>query len=62
MAKQCCGVARAQDNHSVLTNRAFIRLEVHRLGTGISWYGLAAAVNRLTAPEQHLPRRKKMFF
>ena len=43
--KQCCGVeqaqvrsARAQMNHIALSMRAFVRLEVHRLQTGVSWY------------------------
>ena len=43
--KQCCGVeqaqvrsARAQMNHIALSIRAFVRLEVHRLQTGVSWY------------------------
>ena len=43
--KQCCGVeqaqvrsARAQTNHIALSIRAFVRLEIHRLQTGVSWY------------------------
>ncbi|CAA9395580.1 Transposase, IS4 family [uncultured Leptolyngbya sp.] len=43
--KQCCGVERAQvrsatgqKNHLLLCLRAFLRLEVHRLQSGISWY------------------------
>ena len=43
--KQCCGVekaqvrsARGQMNHIALSIRAFVRLEVHRLKTGVSWY------------------------
>ena len=43
--KQCCGVeksparsARAQRNHIRMALQAFLRLEVHRLKTGISWY------------------------
>lgn len=43
--KQCCGVERAQvrsatgqKNHLLLCLRAFLRLESHRLQTGISWY------------------------
>ena len=43
--KQCCGVeksparsARAQWNHIRMALQAFLRLEVHRLRTGISWY------------------------
>ena len=43
--KQCCGVekaqarsTRAQVNHISFSIRAFVRLEVHRLRTGVSWY------------------------
>lgn len=43
--KQCCGVERAhvrkataQRNHILLAVRAFVRLEVHRLRTGVWWY------------------------
>jgi hypothetical protein len=43
--KQCCGVERAQVRkavkqigHIMLSLRAFLRLEVHRLRTCISWY------------------------
>lgn len=43
--KQCCGVeksparsARPQWNHIRMALQAFMRLEVHRLRTGISWY------------------------
>ena len=43
--KQCCGVERAhvrkaveQRNHISLSLRAFLRLELHRLRTGTSWY------------------------
>lgn len=43
--KQCCGVeraqvraARAQRNHIGMAIRAFLRLEHHRLLTGISWF------------------------
>jgi len=43
--KQCCGVERSQArkaikqiNHIMLSLRAFLRLELHRLRTGISWY------------------------
>lgn len=43
--KQCCGVERAQvrkaaaqRHHIVLAVRAFVRLEVHRLRTGMHWY------------------------
>lgn len=43
--KQCCGVdraqvraARAQRNHIGMAIRAFLRLEYHRLLTGMSWF------------------------
>jgi len=43
--KQCCGAeraqvrsSRAQRNHIGLAIRAFLRLELHWLATGISWY------------------------
>lgn len=43
--KQCCGVEKAQVckavvivRHLLLALRAFLRLEVHRLRTGLSWY------------------------
>jgi hypothetical protein len=43
--KQCCGVERSQVRkavkqigHIMLSLRAFLRLEVHRLMTAISWY------------------------
>lgn len=43
--KQCCGgeksparSARAQWNHIRMALQAFLRREVHRLRTGISWY------------------------
>lgn len=51
--KQCCGVERAQArkaaaqrNHIVFAVRAFVRLEVHRLRTGVSWYGAKTALSR----------------
>ena len=51
--KQCCGVekaqarsARAQMNHIALSIRAFVRLEVHRLRTGVSWYEAKTAIIR----------------
>lgn len=51
--KQCCGVekaqvrsARAQVSHILLSVRAFVRLEVHRLNTGVSWYAAKAAIIR----------------
>ena len=57
--KQCCGVERAQvrsavgqKNHLLLALRAFLRLEDHRLKTGLSWYqaklGLIREAVRLT--------------
>jgi putative transposase len=43
--KQCCGIeraqvrkAQAQRNHILFALRAFVRLELHRLQTGLSWY------------------------
>ncbi|MDG7016561.1 MAG: hypothetical protein JRM82_04205 [Nitrososphaerota archaeon] len=43
--KQCCGVERAHVrkaremvSHILLSLRAFLRLEVYRLKTGVSWY------------------------
>ncbi len=43
--KQCCGIERSMVrkgikvfNHICLSIRAFLRLEVNRLMTGISWY------------------------
>ncbi len=43
--KQCCGVERAQVqkaraiiSHLLFSVRAFLRLEAHRIATGISWY------------------------
>jgi len=43
--KQCCGVKKAQERkavsilrHLLLALRAFLRLEVYRLRTGMSWY------------------------
>jgi hypothetical protein len=51
--KQCCGVERAQVRkaaeqrcHLLLALRAFLRLEVHRLRTGVSWYEAKAAIIR----------------
>ena len=45
MLKQCCAVERCQcrskvkqHGHILLSLRAFVRLEVNRLATGISWY------------------------
>jgi hypothetical protein len=43
--KQCVGIekaqvrsSKAQRNHSLLALRAFVRLELNRLRTGVSWY------------------------
>jgi hypothetical protein len=51
--KQCCGVeraqvrsARAQKCHILLSLRAFVRLEAHRLRTGISGYAAKAGLIR----------------
>lgn len=51
--KQCCGVekaqvrqADAQKGHILLSIRAFVRLEVHRLQTGQSWYEAKASIIR----------------
>jgi len=51
--KQCCGVERAQVRsahaqkcHVLLSLRAFVRLEAHRLQTGISGYAAKANLIR----------------
>ena len=51
--KQCCGIeraqvrsARAQKCHILLSLRAFVRLEAHRLKTGISGYAAKANLIR----------------
>ncbi len=51
--KQCCRVERAQvrkaaaqRTHIVFAVRAFVRLEVQRLTTGVSWYGAKTALVR----------------
>jgi len=51
--KQCCGVERAQVRsaqaqkcHIVLSLRVFVRLEAHRLQTGISGYAAKAGLIR----------------
>lgn len=51
--KQCCGVekarvrsASAQVRHISFSIRAFVRLEVHRLKTGVSWYEAKASIIR----------------
>jgi len=51
--KQCCGIERAQVrgavaqlNHLACSIRAFIRLEVNRLRTGVSWYEVKASIVR----------------
>ncbi len=58
--KQCCGVARAQVRaaraqiaHMGFAIRAFLRLEYHRLRTGLSWYAAQAAIVR-TAVRQYI--------
>ena len=58
--KQCCGVeraqvraARAQIAHIGFAIRAFLRLEYHRLRTGLSWYAAQAAIVR-TAVRQYI--------
>ena len=51
--KQFCGIERAQHrsataqrNHIGLALRAFLRLEVHRLQTGVSWFEAKTAIIR----------------
>ena len=51
--KQCCGVekcqvrtAEGQRNHIRLSLQAFLRLEAHRLSTGVSWYESKANIIR----------------
>ena len=51
--KQCCGVEKAQVrgavaqlNHLAYSIRAFIRLEVNRLRSGVSWYEAKASIVR----------------
>ena len=51
--KQCCGVERAQvraadahKRHVILSVRAFVRLEVHRLHSGRSWYAAKSGIVR----------------
>jgi hypothetical protein len=51
--KQCCGIeqaqvrkATAQKNHFLYALRAFLRLEMHRLRTGISWYEAKVSIIR----------------
>ena len=51
--KQCCGIERAQVrnaksilSHVQLSIRAFIRLEIHRLQTGVSWYEAKISIIR----------------
>lgn len=52
---KCCGVekspsrsARAQRNHIRMAWQAFLRREVHRLKTGISWYQAKSDIIRST--------------
>ena len=51
--KQCCGVERAQARsahtqiaHNGFALRAFLRLEYHRLRTGLNWYAVKVAIVR----------------
>jgi hypothetical protein len=51
--KQCCGIERAQvqkavaqKNHFLYALRAFLRLGMHRLQTGISWYEAKVSIIR----------------
>ena len=51
--KQCCGVEKAQVRkaaailrHLLFCLRVFLRLEVYRLRTGVSWYEAKAAIVR----------------
>lgn len=51
--KQCCGVERAQvrsgeaqRNHLGFALRAFLRLEAHRLRSGVSWYEAKLSIIR----------------
>lgn len=51
--KQCCGIEKAQVRqapaqraHILLALRAFLRLEIHRLRTGMSWYEAKLAIIR----------------
>jgi len=51
--RQCCGVEKAQVrkavamlNHLLLAIRAFLRLELYRLKTGVSWYEAKTAIVR----------------
>lgn len=51
--KQCCGIERAQVrkgrsilNHIGMSIRAFMRLELYRLMTGISWYEAKISIIR----------------
>ena len=66
--KQYCGVERAQvrhanapRNHIGCALRAFVRLEYHRLTTGISWFAAKIGIIReavkafLTHPRYRLP-------
>lgn len=51
--KQCCGIeksqvrsAPAQKRHVLLALRSFVRLEMHRLRTGVSWYEAKTSIIR----------------
>ena len=66
--QQCCGVeksparkADAQRNHIGLSLQAYLRLEVHRIRTGIRWYDAKTSIIRdalrsyLASPWYQLP-------
>jgi putative transposase len=64
--KQCCGVERGQGRKAVAQRtpmlfavRAFVRVEVHRLATGVRWYAAKTAIVRdaITAYLAHLTLR-----
>ena len=51
--KQCCGVewrqareAQSQRSHIGMAIQAFVRLEVHRLRSGVSWHETVADIVR----------------
>jgi hypothetical protein len=46
--KQCCGIEQAQKNHFLYALRVFLRLEMHKLRTGISWYEAKVSITRET--------------
>jgi SRSO17 transposase len=60
--KQCCGIEKAQVRsasgqvrHISFSIQAFVRLEVHRLRTGISWYEAKASIIRPAIREYLAP-------